>query len=262
MAAGHAAPSVGPATGPGGGRGPARPLLTARWQNLLVVTYPVAEELLAPHLPPGVVVDHLDGRARVSFVAFEFARTRIYGLAIPGHTSFPEINLRFYVRAGGERGIVFIREFVPRQAVVLVARARYHEPYRRISMHSDAVPVGLPDAPRLRVSHEFGPGPSSLSAEVDARGVAPPEGSAEHWLTHQAFGFGQTRRGQPRRYRVEHPVWPLHPVRQLDMDVDFAGLYGPDWAFLRDAVPGHVTFAAGSDVALFPPDRGRRAPAG
>jgi hypothetical protein len=100
----------------------------------------------------------------------------------------------------------------------------------------------------------FGGGPSTVTAEVDADGKPPAEGSDELWLTHQGFGFGQTRRGEPRRYRVEHPVWPLHPVRSLELDVDFGGLYGRDWAFLGDAAPGHVTFAAGSDVELFPPD--------
>ena len=227
----------------------ARPLLTARWQNLLVVTYAVAGERLAGLLPPGVELDRLGGRARVSLVAFEFARTRLYGVAIPGHTRFPEINLRFYARAGGERGIVFIRELVPRRAVVAVARARYNEPYARIPMRSEIRPTG---AERLRLRHRFGPG-STVTAVVDARGTTPPEGSEERWLTHQELGFGANRRGQARRYRVEHPVWPLHAVHELALEVDFAGLYGSDWAFLADARPGHVTFAAGSDVRLFAP---------
>ncbi len=234
--------------------GEARPLLTARWGNLLVVTFPVADRLLEPHLPPGVTIDRLAGRARVSFVAFEFARTRLYGVAIPGHTHFPEINLRFYARYGADRGIVFIREFVPRRAVALVARARYNEPYLTIPMQSGTRPSGRD---RLLITHQFGPGPSSVAAEVDARGELPPTDSDEYWLTHQAFGFGRTHRGTARRYRVDHPVWPLHPVRELRVDVDFAGLYGPEWAFLRDAAPSHVTFAAGSEVALYPPARGR-----
>ncbi len=227
----------------------ARPLLTARWQNLLVVTYAVADERLAGLLPPGVELDRLGGRARVSLVAFEFARTRLYGAPIPGHTRFPEINLRFYARAGGERGIVFIREFVPRRAVAVVARVRYHEPYVRVPMTSEICTVG---ADRLRLRHRFGPG-STVSAVVDARGTIPAAGSDERWLTHQELGFGATRRGGARGYRVEHPLWPLHPVHELSLDVDFAGLYGADWAFLADAEPGHVTFAAGSEVRLFAP---------
>lgn len=231
---------------------PRKPFLTAQWRNLLVVTYPVADERLAGLVPAGVELDHLEGRARVSLVAFEFARTRVYGLPIPGHIRFPEINLRFYVRSGADRGIVFIREFVPRRAVSAVARARYNEPYVRIPMRSAAEPaVG----DRLRISHVFGRPASRIAAEADRQGTPPTEQSAEYWLTHHLFGFGQTRRGQGRQYRVEHPVWPLHPVRALTLDVDFAGLYGTEWAFLGDAEPGHVTFAAGSEVAVYPPDR-------
>jgi uncharacterized protein len=231
-----------------------RPFLTARWENLLVVTYGVPDAALAGHLPRALSIDHLGGQARVSFVAFDFARTRVYGLAIPGQVNFPEINLRFYVKAGDDRGIVFLREFVPRRAVVLAARIRYNEPYFRIPMRSDVRPVaGKPG--RLRVRHVFGDRLSSVTAEVAASGTPPEKGSDGRWLTHQAFGFGQTRRGGLRRYRVEHELWPLHEVHSLDLDVDFAGLYGEEWSFLAQATPSHVTFAAGSDIAVHPPAR-------
>jgi uncharacterized protein YqjF (DUF2071 family) len=229
-----------------------RPFLTARWENLLVVTYAVPDETLERHLPRGLSLDHLGGSARVSFVAFDFARTRVYGLALPGHVNFPEINLRFYVRAGDDRGIIFLREFVPRLGVVVAARVRYNEPYVRIPMRSDVSPVGgRPD--RLRVKHAFGDRLSSVTAEVDAAGTPPDEGTDGRWLTHQTFGFGQTRWGGLRQYRVEHPLWPLHTVHSIDLDVDFAGLYGEEWGFLAGATPSHVTFAAGSEVAVYPP---------
>jgi uncharacterized protein YqjF (DUF2071 family) len=230
----------------------ARPFLSARWENLLVVTYAVPEVAVARHLPDGLSIDHLGGEARVSFVAFDFARTRVYGVPIPWNVNFPEVNLRFYVRAGVDRGIVFIREFVPKPAVVAVARVRYNEPYVRIPMRSDVRGVAG-DPTRLRVRHVLGDRLSVVTAEVDGSGSVPAEGSDGRWLTHQAFGFGRNRRGEVRQYRVEHPVWPLHKVHRLDLDVDFAGLYGPDWAFLGEATPTHVTFAAGSDVAVYPP---------
>ena len=49
----------------------------------------------------------------VSLVGFRFLRTRVRGVAIPWHTDFEEVNLRFYVRRrapGGEerRGVVFV----------------------------------------------------------------------------------------------------------------------------------------------------------
>jgi uncharacterized protein YqjF (DUF2071 family) len=229
-----------------------RPFLTARWENLLVVTYGVPDAAVADHLPEGLSIDRLDGLARVSFVAFDFARTRVHGVPIPGNVNFPEVNLRFYVRAGEDRGIIFIREFVSRAPVVAVARIRYNEPYVRIPMRSDVRPAaGHPD--RLRVRHVLGHRLSVVTAEVDAAGSAPEPGSDGRWLTHQTFGFGRTRRGRVRQYRVEHPVWSLHKVHSVDLDIDFAGLYGPEWGFLARATPSHVTFAAGSAVAVYPP---------
>jgi hypothetical protein len=38
------------------------------------------------------------------------------------------------------------------------------------------------------------------------------------------------------------------------MDVDFAKLYGPEWAHLAGAEPSHVTLAQGSDVRVLAPD--------
>ncbi|HWH09833.1 MAG TPA: DUF2071 domain-containing protein [Solirubrobacteraceae bacterium] len=229
-----------------------RPFLTARWENLLVVTYAVPDAAVARHLPDGLSIDRLGGSARVSFVAFDFARTRVYGVPVPWCVNFPEVNLRFYVRAGDDRGIVFIREFVPRWPVVGVARVRYNEPYVRIPMRSDVRPTGG-DPGRLRVRHVLGRRLSVVTADVAAAGQPPADRSDGRWLTHQEFGFGRTRRGAVRQYRVEHALWPLHEVHSLDLDVDFAGLYGAEWAFLGDSTPSHVTFAGGSEVAVYPP---------
>src|SRR5918997_5965048 len=111
-----------------------RRFMTTEWRALLGVTYPADEALLEPHLPPGCEIDQLEGSARVSIVAFQFRRTRVAGVAIPWHVNFPEINLRFYVRIGGQRAVVFIREFVSRPAITLTARLFYNEPYRTIRM--------------------------------------------------------------------------------------------------------------------------------
>src|SRR5215468_781631 len=94
-----------------------RPFLTARWTNLFLATYAVPDDLLRPHLPPGLELDRRDGRAFASLVAFDFLDTRVLGVPWPGYRNFPEVNLRFYVRHGEQRGVVFVREFVPLRLV-------------------------------------------------------------------------------------------------------------------------------------------------
>ncbi len=231
-----------------------RPFLTAEWHDVLGVTYAAEHALLEPYLPTGAQIDVLDGSPRVSLVAFGFRNTRVRGLAIPGHIRFPEINLRFYVRLHGERAVVFIREFVPRPAIAIVAKVFYNEPYKTTRMALD-ISHG---AAELRVRHRFGPGKANVvAATADPAAVLPDEASPEHWLTHHDLGVGRTRDGRARSYGVEHERWALHAIRDLRVDVDFGALYGERWAHLAAAEPSHVTLAAGSQVRVLGPSAPR-----
>ena len=78
--------------------------LSAEWHNLINLTYRVPAEKLEPLLPKGVELDLYEGHAHLSLVAFDFINTRVKGMKIPFHVDFPEINLRYYVRAGRHRG--------------------------------------------------------------------------------------------------------------------------------------------------------------
>jgi uncharacterized protein YqjF (DUF2071 family) len=171
----------------------------------------------------------------------------VRGVPIPLHVNFPEINLRFYVRLHGERAVVFIREFVPRPAISIVARVSYNEPYRTVRMREEVLERdGL-----IGVRHRFGTGlRNRLEAWADPRPAVPADDSAAYWLTHHALGVGRARDGRARSYEVDHPVWALHDVRDLRVDVDFAALYGPEWGYLAQAEPSHVTLAAGSAVSI------------
>ena len=117
--------------------------LTAEWRHLLMLNYEVPAEMLARHVPRGVALDLYEGRALVSLVGFRFQRTRVLGrVAVPFHTDFDELNLRFYVKRevageGTRRGVCFIREFVPRWAIAFVARQVYEEPYLAVPMRHE-----------------------------------------------------------------------------------------------------------------------------
>ena len=226
-----------------------RPFLTAEWLNVAAITFAADEEQLRPYLPRGATIDTLEGSPRVSLVAFEFRRTRVRGLAIPRHIAFPEINLRFYVRHGGERGVVFIRELVPRRAIVAVARLLYNEPYQHAPMRCGEQPAG--DGGVL-VWHRFGRG-SSLTMTGAAAAVVPEEGSAPHWLTDHSLGVGRRRDGTTLLYNVAHPTWALREVGDVTLDVDFGALYGAEWAWLRDATPSHLSLAVGSPISVSRP---------
>ena len=69
------------------------------------------------------------------------------GVPIFGHTRFDEINLRYYVKRTVSdeirRGVVFIREIVPRRAVAIVANRLYNENYVTRPMRSEIKMSGV-----------------------------------------------------------------------------------------------------------------------
>src|SRR5256886_15958324 len=103
-----------------------RPFLTADWRYLAMLNFAVDPKILQPLVPVETELDFHDGRTFLSVVGFLFLNTRVIGLPIPLHRNFEEVNLRFYVRRKSanewRRGVVFVRELVPRRAIALVAR--------------------------------------------------------------------------------------------------------------------------------------------
>lgn len=227
-----------------------RPFLTARWADLVILTWPVPPGLLEPSLPPGCRLDHLAGQAFVSLVAFDFLETRVLGVSWPGFRSFPEVNLRFYVQEGPDRGVCFLREYVPSRVVAGLARALYHEPYRAASMTSRVER----SAGGATVEHRLTRQGRASTVRVEAQGppFTPGEDSEAEFFKEHRWGFGRTRGGRLLRYEVVHPRWAVDPVRRVVLDWDFAGLYGPEWAFLAESPWRSALLARGSPVAVYP----------
>jgi uncharacterized protein YqjF (DUF2071 family) len=210
----------------------------------------VPPELLEAHVPPGVELDIQDGRAFVSLVAFDFLETRVLGVPWPGYRDFPELNLRFYVKRGQERGVVFLREYVPKRLIASMARLTYNEPYEAAPMRSQL----NKDDTLLTYALEVDKGGKTHRVEVCAVEPlwTPPEDSLEHYFKEHKWGFGKTRSGQGLVYEVTHPVWRTWRVQSWSLDVDFGILYGDQWSFLADEEPMLVLFAEGSPISVHP----------
>ena len=228
------------------------PFLTAEWRDLIGITFPCPQDQLVPYLPPGATIDTLEGSPRVSLVAFAFSKTRVLRVPIPGHARFPEINLRFYVRYRGERAVVFIRELV---SVLRPSRPsprlRYNEPYVRVPMScGKALDAG---SGSVRVWHRFAKG-STIDVTASATGTLPEPDSPARWLTDHALGIGRRRNGAAVLYHVAHPTWALHEIAAVDLDVDFAAIYGPAWGV---ALPTPCSATSRSRPARRSPSPGR-----
>lgn len=224
-----------------------------------MVNYEVDPGILESRVPYGTEIDLHEGRCFVSLVGFMFLNTRVLGVPIPFHVNFEEVNLRFYVlrRVGDEvrRGVVFVKEIVPRAAIAFVARTLYGEPYEAAIMRAN-IDAG-------KVVYRFGklPKPEArkfthLMSEIikvtrgDRLGV-PAAGSHEEFIIEHYWGY--TKRGDTwtDEYRVEHPRWELYATRHPKIRVDFRRWYGEEFSFLSAASPYSVLLAKGSEIAVY-----------
>ena len=226
--------------------------LTAEWRNLINLTYRVPAQKLQPLLPKGIELDLYEGHAHVSLVAFDFLNTRVKGVKIPFHVDFPEINLRYYARAGDHRGVVFIRELVPKHCIAFVAQRFYNEPYQSFPMESthDTLPDG-----RLHCLHKLWKDGVVNQIEVTADSVTtiPGQGTAAHFFKEHDLGFGIDKKGETLIYEVAHPIWETRELIDVRLDLDFGRIYGDEWAFLADLKPQFPLFAEGSAIKVYHP---------
>jgi uncharacterized protein YqjF (DUF2071 family) len=231
--------------------------LTAEWRELAMLNYAVSPDLLQQFVPRGTELDAWNGQYFVSLVGFRFVKTKVMGLPLPFHRNFDEVNLRFYVRRreGDEwrRGVVFIREIVPRWAIAAVARLLYNEKYvalpmsHRIERHE----AGLDVQYRWTLQNRN----NQLSIAVTGEAALPSEGSEAQFITEHFWGYSAQADGGCIEYRVDHPSWVVWSAHTARFEGDTAQLYGRELAAVLQREPNSGFLAAGSPVTVY---RGRK----
>lgn len=111
---------------------PGRWAITQRWNDLLFAHWRAQSSQVAALLPEGLHLDTFDGSAWLGVVPFWMDRIKVRGIpTLPGARSFPELNLRTYVRdhRTGTPGVYFFSLDGANLLAVAVARGFYHMPY-------------------------------------------------------------------------------------------------------------------------------------
>lgn len=226
--------------------------LKAEWRKLAIANYEIQPSLLKKYIPPGTEHDLWNDTCYVSLVGFMFLNTRLMGVPVPFHRNFEEVNLRFYVRHrhDGEwkRGVVFIREIVPRPALTLVANTIYREHYQTMKMSYSWQEL---EDHRI-VQYNWGPKRDDHSFLVKA--ALEPEmvekDSEAEFITEHYWGYTKAGNGSAFEYEVTHPRWSAYEVLDYRINVDFGALYGEEFAELTDQKPKSVMLAEGSGITV------------
>jgi uncharacterized protein len=228
--------------------------MVQHWADVVFLHWRVAAGDVQRLLPPGVEVETFDGTAWVGLVPFQMEGLGLPGLhPLPFVGSFPEVNVRTYVRSHGRSGVWFFSLDVDRWLPVVTARLAYQLPY----CAGDAHHTRAGDVLTSRVDRRWpGSGSSTTPPATTAIAVRAGDGVDDDdpladFLTSR-WGLISASRRQVQRYApVDHPAWPLHHGEVLHLDdhlVAAAGLPQPEG-------DPHVMWSPGVDVRVGRPVR-------
>ncbi len=222
--------------------------LTAEWRHLAMLNYEIDPRILSSLVPAGTELDSWNGRTLVSVVGFMFLNTRVLGMTIPFHQHFEEVNLRFYVRRrsaeGWRRGVVFIKEIVPKRMIAWVARKMYNENYTALPMrHQLANRAAKYEwQNRGRWNH--------LQVETTGEPALPNAGSEEEFISEHYWGYVTQRDGSTVEYQVEHPQWTVGKAKAFSLKCDVSEIYGTEFVECLSHRAGSAFLTEGSSITV------------
>ncbi|TBN01334.1 DUF2071 domain-containing protein [Hyunsoonleella flava] len=221
--------------------------LRAYWKNLILINYEIPQELLLPYLPKGTVLDFYNGKCYVSLVGFMFQDTKVLGLKLFNHVNFEEVNLRFYVKRNNKRGVVFIKEIVPKPLITFIANSIYKEHYQTLEMqHRWTYGEKTKNFEYQWLINDTW---QSIAVQTEKNLSPIPKNSIEEFITEHYFGY--TKHGNTTfEYEVEHLRWQQLKVKRFEIHMDFENTYESDFKFLNQSKPESVILATGSKICV------------
>ncbi|WP_442265728.1 YqjF family protein [Tenacibaculum sp. ZS6-P6] len=226
--------------------------LKAEWRKLVMINYSVNPEILQSYVPKGTSLDFFDGKCYVSVVGFMFLNTKLLGIKVPFHVNFEEVNLRFYVKREHEgetkRGVVFIKEIVPKSAITFVANTIYNEHYETLPMqhHWNITKEKINVEYKWKKQKKW----NRIAVEASTKQQEILPGSEIEFIAEHYWGYSEKNVRETTEYEVKHPSWQFYPVHKTEVELDFKTNYGDDFEFLKDKKPTSVFLLEGSEVSV------------
>lgn len=185
--------------------------MVQRWHDLLFAHWEVSPQVLRRAVPAQLELDLYEGRAWIGIIPFTMSGVRLRGTpALPGLSTFPELNVRTYVRHRDLGGVYFFSLDAGNRIAVAAARRWYRLPYYRAAMA-----VSRPDTEIDYLSRRThrGASPAELEVRYRATGDAslPASGSLDRWLVER-YRLLTVSEDRVLAAEIHHPAWRLRPA--------------------------------------------------
>jgi uncharacterized protein YqjF (DUF2071 family) len=231
--------------------------LSARWEYLAMLNYEVDPIVLDKYLPPFTAIDFYKGKVLVSIVGFLFNDTKVWGIKWPGHVSFEEVNLRFYIKhfdgQQWKRGVGFVSEIVPRPAIARIANILYNEKYSTAAMKHH---LNL-STREIRVEYQWKKRNQEwnfIRLQADNHVINIEKDSEQEFIFEHYYGYNKYSDHQTIEYEIQHPKWQVFPVTDFEISCNVEKLYGKEFVpFIMNQRPRSVMLAKGSEVFVKKP---------
>jgi uncharacterized protein YqjF (DUF2071 family) len=226
--------------------------LTAEWNDLAIFNYEIDPKILDSYVPKGTELDLWNGKCYISLIGFMFENVKVLGIKVPFHVNFEEVNLRFYVKRfeNGiwKRGVVFVKEIVPKHAITIVANTLYNEHYQTLKMRHSRTE----NETSKTFQYEWFKDAkwNSISMKTEKNPIPIEANSEAEFITEHYFGYTNYNKNKSIEYAVSHPRWEQLKVIESKIDVDFESIYGNDFKFLQDLKPKSEFLAIGSKITI------------
>ena len=223
-------------------------IMSQTWHDLLFAHWPVDKEALRSLVPKGFELDLFDGEAWVGVVPFHMSNVAPrFVPALPWVSSFPELNVRTYVRVAGKPGVYFFSLDAGNPVAVGAARTLLNLPYYSADMHVTSDDTIQYKSRRL----------SEPSAEFEGwyRAGGNPRTAAtdtlEYFLTERYCLYAVDHQFHAYRLEIHHPIWALETA-----DAEIAVNTMADAAGIRlPGIPPVLHFARRQDMVCWAPER-------
>lgn len=206
------------------------PAVAMGWRDSLFAHWPVERSRVRPLVPDELDVDAREGTAWVSALPSVVTAARPFVFPRSVGLTFPQVNLRTYVRHETRPGVYFLSLDTTTALGVRVARSLYGLPYYRANVdfeteaetrRFDSQRVHTDDpSPRFSATYR----PTGPPSRADSNSDSLDDFLAERYRTYAV------RDGTVWCARVEHRSWPLCPAEATvyaDSLFEAAGLPPP-----------------------------------
>jgi uncharacterized protein YqjF (DUF2071 family) len=214
------------------------------WRSLLFLHFSCDPEEIQNLLPRGLAVDTFDGKAWVGLVPFRMERIRPRSLpGFPGHTAFPETNVRTYVhREGHAPGVWFFSLDAASPVACQVARTLWQLPY-----HPSAMTLNdQADEHCYTSTRKAGGAEHKIVATIGTELGSAAEGTLEFFLVERYLLYAE-RAGKLYHGRVHHAAYQLRAATVQSVDESMIAAAG-----IEPRPFEHVLYSPGVDVRIYP----------